>query len=245
MKWLQDNTGRFAQRPHYELAELDTECEEIVTAFLSARYGNVTYPITTNDLTVLVEKGVQSLDLYADLTGDGDGIEGVTDFFPGHKPKVRVAAELSEDARRENRLRTTLTHELGHVHFHTALWDMGSSIPLPLFGNDDGPGPTHCHRDGMLGVGRVDWLEWQAGYASGAFLMPYSELCQLARGVRDATGAVGVIALNTAAGRALMDRVRKRFHVSEDAARVRLIQLGQVTADAPTKPLLTSPIKVP
>jgi len=36
---------------------------------------------------------------------------------------VKISRELSADERRENRLRTTLTHEYGHVHFHNFLFD--------------------------------------------------------------------------------------------------------------------------
>src|ERR1700681_3122034 len=45
-------------------------------------------------------------------------VEGITDFFPGKRPKVRIARHLVEDERMANRLRTTLTHELGQLKFH-------------------------------------------------------------------------------------------------------------------------------
>ena len=123
MKWVKDRTGRFARRPHYLPAELDVECEQLMSSFLKSRYGSVAYPITTDDLTVLIESLTDSLDLYADLTGEEGEVEGVTDFIPRRRPKVRISKRLTEDQRMSNRLRTTLTHELGHVHFHSFLFD--------------------------------------------------------------------------------------------------------------------------
>ena len=112
---IRDTTGRFALRPHYDVAELDRECEKIVTDFLTKRYREVSYPISTDDLTALIEKETEDLDHYADLSHYGAGVEGITIFQRSGKPKVQIAAFLSE-GNRENRLRTTLTHEYGHVH---------------------------------------------------------------------------------------------------------------------------------
>jgi len=33
VRYVKDMTGRFAMRPHYEPAELDRECEQILAAF--------------------------------------------------------------------------------------------------------------------------------------------------------------------------------------------------------------------
>ncbi len=119
MKWVADRTGRFPQRPHYEMDEIDRECEQIVKAFLRKQRGRVSCPISTEELKILVEQEAGDLDLYAELDA---GVEGVTDFYQGHKPGVRIARELAEDERRENRLRTTLMHELWHVKFHNFLY---------------------------------------------------------------------------------------------------------------------------
>lgn len=135
MKMIRDTTGRFKQRPHFEQADLDRDCERIVVEFLQQRYGEVKYPISTEDLTALIEKDADDLDHYADLSNYGDGVEGVTLFQPGGKPKVKIAASLSE-GNRENRLRTTLTHEFGHVRFHSYLFDPALSN-LDLFASQE------------------------------------------------------------------------------------------------------------
>jgi len=123
MIWVKDKTGRFAQRPHYEPSELDLECESMMAEFLRGRHGKVCYPVSTDDLTVLIEKHVENLDLYADLSAEGTDVEGVTDFLLGKRPRVRISGNLVTRDWMANRLRTTLTHELGHVKFHTFMFD--------------------------------------------------------------------------------------------------------------------------
>lgn len=225
MKWLSDSTGRFPQRPYYEGEELDRECEGIVAAFLKREYGSVTYPISTNDLTILIEREAASLDLYADFAAEGEGIEGMTEFFPRGKPAVHIAAELSE-AGREHRLRTTLTHELGHVKFHSFLWTF-ETLQAPR--GTGQASPPRCHRETMIGARPVDWLEWQAGYASGALLIPLSAVRRTVRAARREAGVYGDVAAATPAGQLIIRAVQQGYQVSADAARVRLVQLGFLT----------------
>ena len=129
MKWLRDRSGRFEQRPFYDQYELDAQCEEIVDGFLRSKNGVTAYPITTDDLTVMIERDVAELDLYANLAGDGRGVEGVTEFRRRRKPSVRIAKYLSASAARENRLRSTLAHEYAHVVFHGFLWTLEGARP--------------------------------------------------------------------------------------------------------------------
>src|ERR1700730_9789408 len=166
MKWVRDATGRFPKRPHYLPEELDAECEEIVRGFLLDRYGSVEYPIRTDDLTVLLERDAEDLDLYADLSKEEGQVEGVTDFRLGKKPRVKIAARLSNAPNLENRLRTTLTHEYGHVRFHDLLYQVESK-PASLFDklgdNAEPSGQAHrCKRDSMQSLSERDWMEWQA-----------------------------------------------------------------------------------
>lgn len=132
MKWVADPTGRFRCRPHYDRAELDSECERMVSRFLEQRHGKSAFPISTDDLTVMIEQDTSDLDLYADLSGEGEDVEGLTDFFLHRRPAVKLAQELSLDSRRLNRLRTTLAHEYGHVKFHTFLWNAGIRKKPPV-----------------------------------------------------------------------------------------------------------------
>ena len=143
MRWIADRTRRFQQRPYYAEHELDEQCQEIVAGFLKAKYGSAAYPITTDDLTVMIERDVAELDLYANLAGEGRGVEGVElrhrkkPSVRIAKPSVRIARYLSESPARENRLRSTLAHEYAHVVFHGFLWAL-----------EDGgrkPGPVRSH----------------------------------------------------------------------------------------------------
>ena len=231
MKWVPDRTGRFPERPHYEPHELDYECEGIVSAFLRRHYSSISYPIDTNDLVILVEQEAASLDLYADLSDEGDEVEGVTDFFPPGKPEVRIDHRLSEQTWRENRLRTTLTHELGHVKFHHFLW-AAKAQQMPLFKGSAPGDSAQCKRESIIGASTVDWMEWQAGYISGALLMPISPLRKIVAGFMTDAGLLGNLYADHPSAQELMSRVQGAFQVSQDAARVRLIKLGHLSDQA-------------
>ncbi len=236
MRWVRDPLGRLPQRPHYDADELDQECEALVSAFLRARYGRVAYPLRTDDLTVLVEQETSDLDLYADLSAEGAETEGVTEFVAGVRPRVRITRALSEDPAREHRLRTTLAHELGHVRFHAFLW--ASTAPAGMARLPAGPagGATlpnpRCRRRTILGATPSDWLEWQAGYASGAVLMPAGALDRLARQVLRTSHRSLPLTPDTARAQDLISGVQAAFNVSREAARVRLVQRGYVAAPA-------------
>lgn len=221
VKWVADRTGRFPQRPHYEMDEIDRECEQIVKAFLRKQRGRVSCPISTEELKILVEQEADDLDLYAELDA---GVEGVTDFYQGHKPGVRIARELAEDERRENRLRTTLMHELWHVKFHDFLYFF-EQTPLPPAGSLGGAlySPV-CTLETMINASQSDWLEWQAGYASGAFLLPITALRRSTAHFLDKHTLVGRLDMDTPAGHGLILHTAKAFQVSTDAARVRLLK---------------------
>jgi Zn-dependent peptidase ImmA (M78 family) len=222
MKWISDNTGRFPHRPFYEDGEIDYECETIITKFLLGKNNTVSYPISTNDLTILLEQKTGSLDLYADLSDYGTEVEGVTRFFANKKPEVLISRDLSEQANRENRYRTTLTHEYGHVHLHGFLLSGGQER---LFRTDTQE-VNHCRRENILNATKTDWMEWQAGYASGALLMPITPLKELMGAFYHAKQSLAVASVSSPDGRELIRKVMEAFQVSEDAARVRLLKLN-------------------
>jgi hypothetical protein len=225
VKWVKDTTGRLPVRPHYDPTELDRECESFLTDFLCRRYGKPTFPVCTNDLAILLEEEADDLDLYADLSDLGPDVEGYSDFFVEKKPDVRISSALSTDPRRENRYRTTLSHELSHVRFHAPLWKAKQSMLTGL----EVEHPAHsqrCTRDSVLRAGATDWLEWQAGYCSGAFLMPASLITPIVQGLVLETGLFSPISDAHPVARTLILRVQEAFRVSSDAARVRLLRMG-------------------
>ena len=225
MKLIADPTGRFSQRPFYTQDELDFECEQIITGLLKALHGEVRFPVATDDLLKLIERDAADLDVYADLSAEGPDVEGVTDFVPNAKPEVRISRHLAETPALARRYRTTLTHEYGHVRFHSYLFQLDQA--QGRLGAGKRSRANTCHRDRILEAPDRDWMEWQAGHACGAILMPVTFL---RRTVRDAAARLGIVSLPLQTGNPealqVLAAVVEAFEVSQDAARVRLSKLG-------------------
>lgn len=226
MRWVRDLSGRFPKRPHYETGELDRACEDLIRELQATRAAR--FPISTDDLSVLIEQRAADLDLYADLSEEGADVEAVTDFLPGERPRVRINHRLSEDSRRAHRLRTTLAHELGHVVFHNFIWwfDQGSLDAATATALS-----PRCH--GRQLAGTADWMEWQANYAAGALLMPLERLTRT-------LGRAEAVWVRSSQGRDRIGLVQRTFDVSSQAAGVRLFQLGYLSQRPTT--ILRSPI---
>ncbi len=227
MKWVRDNTRRFQRRPFYDQQEIDAHCEEMVAKFMKGKGGSLSYPISTDDLAVMVEREVADLDVYANLSAEGHDVEGVTEFRRGSKPSVRVAKYLSDQPSRENRFRSTLAHEYGHVVFHNFLWMMdGDGRPL----NARRRKAPRCRRARILVAPQADWMEWQAGYAGGAMLMGITHLRGLVSDSLHEWGLIRRVEADTERHKALIGRVAEAFAVSKDAAKTRLHKLGYVAS---------------
>lgn len=224
MKYVRDTTGRLSQRPYFEQIELDRECERIVFEFLREKFGELCFPIPTDALSVLIERDADDLDMYADLSSLGADVEGVTEFIPGQKPRVKISKRLSEDSRMENRLRTTLTHEFGHVKFHSPLWQT-DTLTADMFGKRPERMSISCKRENIVGAAEYDWMEWQAGYVCGAVLMPHTRVKTLATETLGRDLRQGPAEASSGIAANLIARLVDIFQVSADAARVRLIKL--------------------
>jgi len=196
-------------------------------------------PLTTDDLTRLIEQDADDLDLFADLSlygNDNVVVEGVTTFVPGRRPRIQIARQLSENARQEARLRTTLAHELGHVLLHD-FTGKREDVPRPWQADDpDTESTTRC-TPWAIGTGsRVDWMEWQANYASGALLMPRTAVWQAVHSFVEDEG--NTAPYSRACLGPMVDWMQGHFLVSEAAAYVRLRQLRYLPG---TGSLLVSP----
>jgi hypothetical protein len=225
VRYVRDSIHGFSRRPHYDAAELDSLFEREVVGFLKSKYGEARFPITTEDLKTMIERDVSDLEQYADLSRFGEGVEGVTVFAENGKPKVLVAAELTEDDRRSNRLRTTLTHEYGHVKLHAYMFAAEQprhSLLLP----GQQPNAIYCKRETMMPANKTDWREWQAGYACGATLMPASFVRRTVASIQQRFGIYGSVPADSPAGTAMITAVVERYEVSREAARVRLSVLN-------------------
>ncbi len=237
MRLVADRTGRFSERPHYDSEELDRESETLISAFMRDKCGGWRLPIPTDTLTKLIEQEADDLDLYADLSAEGNDVQGVTEFFPDRKPRVRIARELSEDERRENRLRTTLSHEYGHVRFHAWLYQLEQPED-DLFGEGSRRFATRCKRETILNAPQTDWMEWQAGYVCGALLMPFTCVKCLVEDYRKEHDFHSSIRAGSPEASELVRKVMNSFSVSADAARVRLLKLSYLVQHDPGPSLL-------
>lgn len=240
MKWIADQAGRFRLRPYYDPEELDFECERIVSRFLERKYGVCCFPISTDDLAVMIEEDTSDLDLFADLSGLGEEVEGLTDFFPDRKPAVKISANLSLDDRKEHRLRTTLAHEYGHVKFHTFLWELnrwespdstvictGKYSRLYRKFNRTVPEINpRCKSSRIIDAPFEDWMEWQASYACGAFLMPFTPVKKMSEDFLKRYSDRYWLSADSDEATELSGIVAESFDVSKAAACVRLQKLG-------------------
>jgi hypothetical protein len=216
MRWVRDTTGRFSRRPYYRQDYLDQRCEQLIFAFLNELYGQITIPVPNGAILKLIERDARDLNLYAELP---ESVLGVTYFDPPRKPTVRIARSLFEDPRQLHRIRFTLCHEYGHVRIHAPLYQRSGAAMRE----------DHECKDVDVEPSRrtVDWMEWQAGYAAGALLMPLSRVSSV---VQACVGADQTLPLSpddpTATN--LKQRVSEAFLVSQEASAVRLSQLGYI-----------------
>ncbi len=229
MKWVRDRTGRFERRPYYHQQEIDLQCEELLSSYWRDKGESPAFPMSTDALTVLMEHQTSELDLYANLLSEGRDVEGVTEFFARKKPVVRIAKYLSDQPQRENRLRSTLAHELGHVVFHNFLWTLDKGQVARKSKRQRRP---KCQRAKILAAPQTDWMEWQAGYAGGALLMPITPMHKVVTGAFAEWGIRKRVEFASDHHFDLIDRVAAKFAVSRDAAGVRLLKLGYT--EAPT-----------
>ena len=234
MRWIKDTTGRFPERPYYRQEDLDGLTEEWVVGFLLRKYGKADFPVSTEDLTVMIECDTSDFDQYADLSEEGEGVQGLTLFYPDRKPVVKISHELSNSIYGEHRLRTTLTHEFTHVKLHASLWPFDQPR---LFPDEQGTLGPRCKKPGEVGGYVADWMEWQAGYASGAVLMPMTRLRRLVQTTFEAWGTFRSVSTESSQGVDLITRVAGAFGVSNDAARVRLSQLEYLMDGPAERPL--------
>jgi Zn-dependent peptidase ImmA (M78 family) len=107
---------------------------------------------------------------------------------------------------------------------HTYLFAAAASPGL--FGDIKKSNLIQCKRETTLTTSQTDWMEWQAGYACGAILMPATHIRQLADDYRRKAELHGPVPPQSQHGRTMIESVMTRFQVSRDAARVRLSALG-------------------
>ena len=220
MKWVNDTSGKLIKRPHFKPEELDRLCENALVEFLIDKYGKPNFPISTGDLEQFLESETSDFDPYADLSSEGRNVEGMTVFLKGKKPTAKISEHLSR-LRSDNRRRSTIAHELGHVLIHAGLWGQRE-----LLVEEADYYSKKCLRKNIINAPVSDWMEWQAGYSSGALLMPKSFVGEIASKVHSLVKSDAPIKIVSSSGAGLIQRTKRAFSVSNIATKVRLLQLG-------------------
>jgi hypothetical protein len=222
-RWLNDPTRRFASRPVYRTQDLDLGIEAFVSSFLAKREADASrFPLSDVDLNRMVESVTSDFDSSCDLRFVGDDVEGATRFWFDTDPAVMIDRRLSDDSMRRRR-RMTIAHELGHVLLHRQLFDRSAIGMMELFPDLDDQAPVYCFRHGIdLGP---NWMEWQASYVAGLMLMPSEAVRRQGLVVANSVGSK--LPFSTAGDDTdqLIDALSSDFEVSEEAVRVRLLQL--------------------
>ena len=189
------------------------------------------------DLEEFLEIGLQvKLDIYARLDPD---VLGVTDFRRNTNPLVSVNAGLTSEVEGagvspglRGRWRATLAHEASHVILHRILFE----VPFEqgeLFSilPESRPSLFRClARDVSFRGTNSDWKEVQANMGMAALLMPvevFSDVVRLLVGARTYNSLTTQIPdANSVEHRDFVAELSRRFEVSQQAARIRLVTLG-------------------
>ena len=107
--------------------------------------------------------------------------------------------------------------------FHGFLWALEDRVRKP------GAVQSHyrkCRRSRVVAAPQSDWMEWQAGYAGGALLMPITPLREVVESALYQWRIGRMVRAGTDRHTELVERVAGAFAVSKDAAGVRLMKLG-------------------
>ena len=212
---------------------MEFKAEDAVLSHIRSRRSTDLFPVTTDDLTTLLERHVEELDIYADLSPYGSGVEGLTIFLPSRRPIVKVACALSE-SRNENRLRSTLAHEYGHVVLHDPLFQRKAQDSLFDARSEF---LQVSYRDGYSAPSGGDLFEYQAWFMCGALLMPLTELELRVQQLAERESSYSAIWQHSELGQAAIAHVADAFSVSEILARIRLIKAGLITEEEPSPSL--------
>jgi Zn-dependent peptidase ImmA (M78 family) len=219
MKVLRDPLGRPIDRHYFKIEVIDQRCEQKITQFMEQDCGGFRLPIPTSAIIKMILADAH-LELHADLP---EGVDGYTDYFTDRNPIVKISQRLSA-SRLENRFRFTLCHEYGHVWIHAPLWRKSKEEPTGA-----GSPCWTCYRATIGSAQEKDWMEWQADQIGGGLLMARSYVMLWADELAMREGRNPPLPADSDLARAVIERLKKRCRVSEQAARMRLLRLGLLT----------------
>lgn len=228
MKTVRAKSGPFAERPYYELGEIERICtEELLAVGL--------YPTRPEPVRVerFIEKRFHISPAYETLP---KGVLGYTRFNGDGVEAIVVSRALCDEGGRtaERRVSTTLAHEgAGHGLLHAYLFVVDTPA-TSLFdqGADVGSGRILC-RDDSVGDRGKDvrpsysgrWWEFQANQAMGAFLLPRRLVEESLERMLERRGTLGHPVLPAASRTRAAGLLAQVFDVNPVVARIRLCEL--------------------
>lgn len=215
MRWFSPSSGPFPKRLLFEsLGELDDECERLLLHALFRKFDRDFEPPLDDDTLEVLVGEVADLNLFAPL---GQKEDGLTDFRPGERPSIMLNEALMSNPLRRKRGRTTLAHEWFHAVYHRDVWELRWAYERAR-GEPLGKAEA-CTESSILGAPEEDWMDFQAGHASCAILMPKTWV--LREGER--------LLLNPRLREVeLVQHIADTFDVSREAATWRLRHLGLI-----------------
>jgi len=234
MKTFKQKGGPFAERPYFELNDIERICADELHAvgLLPSEPGPVR-------IERFIEKRFGVSPIYDELP---DGVLGYSEFGAKGVQAIVVSQVLAGEASTtaSRRVSTTLAHEAGHGLLHAHLFVLGAP-QRGLFGQEVTSPKILCRTDsspiavtGKRYDGR--WWEHQANLAIGALLLPRRLVAKCLRSLIVSSGTLG-LGQELPAGereRAAL-RIAEVFDVNPVVARIRLSELypptrgGQLT----------------
>jgi hypothetical protein len=222
MKIIRSKSGPFAERPHFDLREIERVCaNELRAAEL--------YPTTPQAIRIdrFIEKRFGVSPSYETLP---EGVLGFTRFGPKGVEAITIAKNLDENGSKvaERRLRTTLAHEGGHGLLHAHLFCLGQK-PESLFDDGDKTPRILCRE--VLDGPRVragyngHWWEFQANRAIGGLLMPRPLVEQTLDEFCVEAGKLGGCMLPAEKKEIAVQALSATFDINPAVARIRLEEI--------------------
>lgn len=219
MKTIRAKSGPFAERPHFEPAELERTCVEELrkTGF---------YPQNPEPIRIdrFIEKRFGAAHDYEDLP---PGVLGYTKFTKNGVERIVISRSLAEEdsdvARR--RERATMAHEAGHGLLHAYLFALETPA-ASLFGAENCSGSQILCREVTDHESTVrakpSWSEYQANRMIGGLLLPRGLVTRALQPYMIPAGELGGAVLDPARRTDAERHVAVTFDVNPVVARIRL-----------------------
>jgi hypothetical protein len=224
MRTYRSTSGPFAERPFYELTDIESICvDELQKVDL--------FPSTPSPIRIdrFIEKRFKIQPTYAALPA---GLLGFTSFGQNGVEEIVVSQSLDEEGTQpaERRLRTTLAHESGHGLLHAHLFVLNTRPDSLFEGQLASDVPKILCREGQVsGVAHnltrkppYRWWEFQANQAMGALLLPRSLVTKALATMMVTRGVFGTPVLPSAERDTAIRLLATTFDVNPIAASFRL-----------------------